>query len=80
MMNVAHIDHLFELTDERLRFEQHQAMRNIRYLIENESPLKPTDLLEMAIEQCRLLTEVIRARQANYDQQAKIAQLDLFVS
>jgi len=77
MINVAHIDEFFEMTDQKLKFEQSVAISNIKYLVEN--PCHGYDIdLEMAIDQCKKYTEAIKKRYANIEHQVNLRQLDLF--
>jgi len=69
----------FNLSDARLKFEQQQAMQNVKYLIEKDDA-ELTNSLDMAIDELKIYSEAIKFRQANYEQQAKLAQLNLFCS
>lgn len=77
MINVGHIDEFFEMTDQKLKFEQHLAIEKIKYLI--ETPVRGFDLeLEKAIQECKNYTEALKKRQVNIERHADLQQLDLF--
>jgi len=76
-MTVAHVEMYNKWSDQKLKFEQSQSIAVIKYLIEN--PKGGIDnSLDQAVDACKRYTEIIAMRQANYDQQASLAQLDLF--
>lgn len=76
MITVAHIDSLYQMTDRKLSWEQRQSMERIKYFMSKDDD----ENLESAIEECKFYTEILKMRQINIEQKAKIAQLDLFPS
>jgi len=76
MINVAHIDGHWEVTDQKLSWEQRQSMERIKYFMR----INDDKNLEQAIEECKFYTEILKMRQVNIEQQASIKQLDLFNS
>jgi len=79
MKAVQHIDGFFEMTDQKLAFEQHQLVKRMMQLIEmDEMTLLEIEELELSTELCKQYNEVISLRQANIEKQLRINQLDLF--
>ena len=74
MINVAHIDHLFDMTNQKLSWEQRQSMERIKYFMSKDDD----ENLERAIEECQFYTDILKLRQINLEQRASIQQLDLF--
>jgi len=74
MINVAHIDSLFEMTNQKLSWEQRQSMERIKYFMSKDDD----ENLEKAIEECQFYTDILKLRQINIEQQAKMTQMDLF--
>jgi len=74
MITVAHIDKHFEMTDQKLSWEQRQSMERIKYFMGKDDD----ENLENAIEECQIYTEILKMRQVMVEQRAKIAQLNLF--
>jgi len=78
-VNTQHVDRFFQLTDQKLAFDQHQLSRRMMELIlKNNMNRYEVEELELATELCSQYTEVISQRQANYEKQCTINQLDLF--
>jgi len=71
---VYHVDNQFDKTNRKLSWEQRQSMERIKYFIR----VNDDNNLEKAIDECKFYTELMKMRQANIEQQASIAQLDLF--
>lgn len=79
MKNVQHVDEFFEMTDQKLAFEQHQLCRRMMTLISMDYMTGyEVDELEKATELCGKYNDVISMRQANIEEQQRINQLDLF--
>jgi len=77
--DVQHVDRFFQLTDQKLAFDQHQlAKRMMTLILKDNMSRYEVDELELATELCSQYTEVISQRQANYEKQCTINQLDLF--
>ena len=74
MITVAHIDQHFDMTNQKLSWEQRQSMERIKYYMRRNDD----ENLENAIEECKFYTEILKMRQVNIEQQASIAQLNLF--
>jgi len=76
---VHHVDRFYQLTDQKLAFDQHQLCKRMMELISLDNMSRyDVDELELATELCAQYTEVISQRQANYEKQCTINQLDLF--
>jgi len=76
---VKHVDRFFQLTDQKLAFDQHQLTKRMMELITKDNMSRyEVDELELATELCAQYTEVISQRQVNYEKQCTINQLDLF--
>lgn len=71
---VAHIDELFDMTNQKLSWEQRQSMERIKYYMAQNDDKN----LEKAIEECKFYTEILKMRQINIEQHANLQQLDLF--
>jgi len=76
MITVAHIDQHFDMTNQKLSWEQRQSMERIKYFMGKDDD----ENLEKAIEECQIYTEILKMRQINIEQRASIAQLNLFTS
>jgi len=76
MRTVAHIDRDFNLTDQKISWEQRQSMERIKYYMRQNDD----ENLENAIEECRYYTEILKMRQINLEQEAKKKQLELFIT
>jgi len=76
MITVAHIDQYFDMTNQKLSWEQRQSMERIKYFMGKDDD----ENLEKAIEECQIYTEILKMRQVNLEQQAKRKQLNLFVT
>jgi len=78
-VNTQHVDRFFQLTDQKLAFDQHQLAKRMMDLILKDNMTRyEVDELELATELCAQYTEVISQRQSNYEKQCTINQLDLF--
>jgi len=79
MNPVEHVDRFFDLTDQKLAFEQHKLTKRMMELI-TDPYITGEEIveLEVATELCAQYTEVISQRQANIEKQQRINQLDLF--
>jgi len=71
---VYHVDNQFEKTEQKLSWEQRQSMERIKYFMR----INDDQNLEKAIDECKFYTEILKMRQSNIEQQASLAQLDLF--
>jgi len=79
LMPVHHVDRFFQLTDQKLAFDQHQLCKRMMALITMDNMSRnDVDELELATELCAQYTEVIKQRTSNYEKQCTINQLDLF--
>jgi len=74
MITVAHIDEHYDMTNQKLSWEQRQSMERIKYYMRQNDD----ENLENAIEECKFYTEILKMRQINIEQRASIAQLNLF--
>jgi len=74
MITVAHIDQHYDMTNQKLSWEQRQSMERIKYYMRQNDD----ENLENAIEECKFYTEILKMRQINIEQRASIAQLNLF--
>jgi len=73
---VYHTDDFYELTDQKLKFEQRKCIEKIKIIL--ESAYFDTEDLELAVDQCQTYTDCIKLRQLNIERQQRINQLDLF--
>ncbi len=79
MIPVHHVDGLFEMTDAKLAFEQHQLQRRMMTLIAMDNmTMYELEELELATDISRQYSDVISQRQSNIEKQQRINQLDLF--
>jgi len=79
MKEVHHVDRFYQLTDQKLAFDQHELVKRMMVLISMDRMVpSQVDELELATELCGQYTEVIRQRVSNYEKQCTINQLDLF--
>jgi len=79
MRTVHHVDRFFQLTDQKLAFDQHQLAKRMMELISMDNMSRnQVDELELATKLCGEYNEVISQRQSNYEKQCTINQLDLF--
>jgi len=77
--DVHHVDRFFQLTDQKLAYDQQLLTKQMMELISLDNMTRfQVDQLELATELCGQYTEVINQRQANYEKQCAINQLDLF--
>jgi len=74
MITVAHIDEHYDMTNQKLSWEQRQSMERIKYYMRQNDD----ENLENAIEECKFYTEILKMRQINIEQRGSIAQLNLF--
>lgn len=76
MINVAHIDEFYEMTDQKLKFEMNQSMQRLKFLIETDIPC--VNIMQMAIDETAKYHEAIICRQENISNSQDLRQLDLF--
>ena len=76
MINVAHIDEFFEMTDQKLEFEMNQSMTRLKFLIETDIPC--VNIMQMAIDETAKYHEAIICRQENISNSQDLRQMDLF--
>jgi len=74
MINVAHIDGNFEMSNQKLSWEQRQSMERIKFYMRRNDDKN----LEKSIEECKFYTEILKMRQVNIEQEAGLRQLELF--
>lgn len=73
MINVAHIDGNFEMSNQKLSWEQRQSMERIKFYMRRNDDKN----LEKSIEECKFYTEILKMRQVNIEQEAGLRQLEL---
>lgn len=72
---VFHVDQFVDFSDNKLKFEQGLCIQTIKRMLEN--PCVDTEDLSVVVDLCKYYTDAIKARQSNYERQAKLAQLNL---